>query len=180
MAAVKAANKGKEVTRAGLAEVFGVALPTVDGWIRDGCPYEERGGRGKEWRFNTAKVGKWLRDRAVEHATGENQTDEAELRRRKLAAETALAELNLAKARSLVADITQAERMVARAFAGVAANMRNLPSRAVPQLIGETDERRFKSVLLAEIDQILEVTANTDLAGEDEEADAEESPQGES
>jgi phage terminase Nu1 subunit (DNA packaging protein) len=46
--------------------------------------------------------------------------------------------------------------------------MRNLPSRTVSLLIGETDERRYKRVLLEEIDQILEVLAKADLLAIDD------------
>ncbi|MBF9235571.1 terminase small subunit [Microvirga alba] len=171
MTAAKA--RGQQVTRSGLADVFGVALPTVDGWVRQGCPFLERGGRGREWKFSTADVMAWLRDKAVAEATGDVQADETELKRRKLAAETAKAELDLAKARGLVAPLDQVERMVSKAFAQVRAGMRNLPGRTVTQLIGETDERKFKTVLLHEIDQVLEALAAANLA-EAEEAEDEE------
>ena len=52
--------KGKQVTRQALADVFGVSLPTIDAWVRKGCPFVEKGGRGQEWQFNTAQVSKWL------------------------------------------------------------------------------------------------------------------------
>ena len=51
--------KGKQVTRQALADVFGVSLPTIDAWVRKGCPFVEKGGRGQEWQFNTAQVSKW-------------------------------------------------------------------------------------------------------------------------
>ena len=61
---------------------------------------------------------------------------------------------------------------MARAFAEVRAGMRNLPQRTVSMLIGETDERRFKSVMMGEIDEVLKslVTASL-LDGYDEESD---------
>lgn len=159
----------RHVTRATLGEVFGVSLPTVDTWIRGGCPVVKRGGRGENWQFDTADVAKWLRDKAVADATGTTTVDENELKRRRMAADTAVAELNLAKARGLVAPLDQVERMTARAFAEVRAGLRNIPGRVVSLLIGETDERRFKRIMLEEIDQALESLANADLAGSDEE-----------
>lgn len=170
-------KRGQAVTRSGLADVFGVALPTVDGWVRGGCPFIQRGGRGKEWTFNTADVAMWLREKSVQEATGETKADESELRRRRLVADTEAAELNLAKAKGEVAPIDQVQRMVMRAFAEVRAGMRNIPGRVVSQLIGETNERRFKAVLLEEIDQALMSLADADLAGDDDmdELDGDES-----
>ncbi|USZ80530.1 terminase small subunit [Serratia phage MQ-4] len=155
--------KGQSVNRTALANIFGVALPTVDLWIRNGLPCVTRGGRGKQWEFDTAAVADWLRDRAVTDATGETQADEAEMSRRIKRANMELSELELAKAKALVAPVDQIERMLARVFAEVRAGMRNLPSRTVSMLIGETDERRFKQVLGSEIDQVLEALASVDL-----------------
>lgn len=167
-------GKGTIVNRAGLADVFGAATPTVDTWVRRGCPFVQRGGRGKEWQFNTAAVSEWLRDQAREEVGGTVFADESELKRRKLAAETSLAELELAKAKGAVAPLEEVEREVANAFATVKANMRNIPGRVVTLLIGETEERRFKTVLLAEIDQALEALADADLAGVDDVTEDEE------
>jgi len=48
--------KGQELKVNGkqLADVFGVSLPTVDAWVRQGCPSDQQGGRGREWVFDTA------------------------------------------------------------------------------------------------------------------------------
>lgn len=159
-------GRGNEVSRTQLAEAMGVALPTVDHWVRAGCPFVERGGRGKQWRFNTAEVIAWRIDKIREEAAGTDLAGETELRRRKLAAETAQAELNLAIAKGAVAPLEQIERAVGRAFAEVKASLRNVPSRASRLLIGETDEARFKRVLLAEIDQALEALADGVLIDE--------------
>lgn len=166
-------GKGKAANRAGLADIFGVSLPTVDAWVRAGCPVVQRGGRGVEWTFNSAEVARWLRDKAVEQAAGAETLDEKELKVRKLAAEAKLLELELAKARELVAPLDQVERMVQRAFAEVRAGIRNVPGRVVALLIGETDERRFKQVLGDELDQALETLASADLAGSGEAGEAE-------
>jgi hypothetical protein len=45
----------------------------------------------------------------------------------------------------------------------------NVPQRVVVQLIGETDETRFKDVLRAELALALEATANADLVLADDE-----------
>lgn len=152
------------VSRAKLAEFTGKSLPTIDSWVRQGCPVVKRGGRGKEWEFDTAAVNDWrVEQKEREAAAAGGDDDETELKRRKLAAETMLAELELAQAKKTVAPIDQVGRMVSAAFAQVRASIRNIPERTVAQLIGETDERRFKTVLLEEIDQTLEALATGSL-----------------
>jgi phage terminase Nu1 subunit (DNA packaging protein) len=47
------------MNRTRLAEFFGVAMPTVDSWIRAGCPYVQRGTRGHEWQFDVLAVIEW-------------------------------------------------------------------------------------------------------------------------
>ena len=45
--------------RAQLANLLEVSLPTVDAWVRKGCPVVERGGRGREWKFFIPEVCNW-------------------------------------------------------------------------------------------------------------------------
>lgn len=159
--------KGKQVTRQALADVFGVSLPTIDAWVRKGCPFVEKGGRGQEWQFNTAQVSKWLRDRDVEEATGDIPDDMDELKLRKQKAETELAELELAEKKGEVALIAEFERAQAMVFAAIRANIMNVPQRAVLQLLGETDERAFKEKLRAELILALETSAEEELEEEE-------------
>lgn len=164
----KAKVKGRAVNRSELADFFGVSLPTIDTWVRLGCPVVQRGSRGVEWTFNTADVARWTRDRAAEEAAGTGKADVEELERREQQAKTGLTELRLAKERALVAPIAEFEKLWARAFATVTAGMRNIPGRVVSQLIGETDERRFKRILLEEIDLALTAAEEADLVDEEE------------
>lgn len=169
--------RGRQVNRQELAEVFGITVVTVDAWVRRGCPYVQRGAKGKVWKFDTAAVAEWRREQARDEASGVNETDgEDELKRRKLAVQIAAEELKLAKARELVAPLDQMGRAVATAFAEIKARMRSdLRSRLVARLLGETDERRFNAVVLEEVDQALESLADSDLlAGWDEDEDASE------
>lgn len=166
--------RGRTVKKGDLCEIFGVTLPTVNQWLSAGCPCISRGGRGVASEFNTADVSKWLRDRARDDGAGTSKADETELKRRKLQAETEIVELELAKARGQVAPLDQVERMVSRAFGEVRAGLRNIPSRVVSSLIGETNERQFKKVLLEEIDMVLTALANADLSsGDEDEEDGE-------
>ncbi len=154
---------GKAVNRTELAEFFGVAMPTIDHWVRTGCPSVERGGKGKAWVFNTADVAAWREQKIRDEARGVSELGYEELTRRRLAAQTAREELALAKELEEVAPVWQMEKAMQSAFAEVRAAMRNVPSRAVRQLVGETDEARFKAVLLDEVDQALVALSQSSL-----------------
>lgn len=47
------------INRKQLAELRGVSLPTIDSWVRRGCPVVTRGGPGKAWAFNPGEVAAW-------------------------------------------------------------------------------------------------------------------------
>lgn len=161
-------GKGQQVNRTGLADIFGVAVNTVDAWVRAGCPVVQKGSRGREWIFNTSDVAKWRTDKAREEASGQTLADEAELKRRKLAAETGKAELEFAQARGDVAPIREFERATAALMAAIRQNVMQVPGRAVLQLLGEKDETRFKEVLRGELALALETAAESDFEIEDE------------
>jgi len=173
-------GNGQKVNRAGLAAVYGVSLPTVDAWVRAGCPFDQRGaGKGKAWIFDTADVGRWREQRAKEEATGDTVVDEMALKRRRNLADTLSAEFDLLERRKLVAPIDQMERNVAKVLAEVASNLRgNLITRCVSQLLGETDKRTFKKIMLGEIDEVLESLADLDLTAEDKFDDEESDDEG--
>lgn len=164
-------KKGQIVNRTGLSEVFGVSLPTVDAWVRQGCPYVKRGiGRGQQWEFSTADVAKWLQERAADAVAGDARQDLDEIERRTKRAKMLQAELDLAKARGEVAPISEFERVQAARYALIRANCLNIPGRAVLRLLGETDEATFKRVLREEVVLALETSANAalDLPEDDE------------
>ena len=150
-------TKGKILGKHEIAEFFGVTEPTVDQWVRRGCPVVQRGSKGKAWQINTARVSDWLRQRDIEQATGSNLSDEQELKRRKLAAETQKAELEMLRVKGDVVPLKQVERSLANTFAEVKTNLRNVPRRVATSLVGEKSEARIKEVLLEEIDQALEI-----------------------
>lgn len=156
-------TKGKSATRQEIADFFGVSHTTVDSWIRQGLPTVQRGSRGKAWEFNTAEVHAWLERRAKESARGGDNSDERELKRRKLSAETAKVELELARVRGEVVPLKQLERALSNTFAEVKTNMRSVPSRVATAIIGEESETRIKAVILKEIDQALDSLGELDL-----------------
>jgi phage terminase Nu1 subunit (DNA packaging protein) len=74
-----------------------------------------------------------------------------------------------------LAPIADMERAITRVMAEMQSKLRGaFVTRAVTQLLGETDERTFKRVLLAEVDSALEVLAGMDVASGDDDADESE------
>ena len=54
--------------RAQLAKEFGISLPTVDDWVRRGCPVVSKGGQGRECKFSIRDVRAWrARDIALRY-----------------------------------------------------------------------------------------------------------------
>ena len=156
---------GKQVNRAELAQILAVSLPTINAMIKRGMPFEQRGSRGKEWIFNTADVLDWRTEQAVIDAVGDtNESSEDELRRRKLAAETTIVEISAAKERGEVVYIDDAVKMITDDYIAAKSRLRNIPLRVAVSLVGETDERKVKDILISEIDEALTDCANQFIA----------------
>ena len=169
-----AGGRGQKVNRKQIADVFGVSLPTVDAWLRSGCPYDQKGERGKEWVFDTADVMRWREELARAAAGGQDTQDDAALTRRKKLADARLVELELAQKMGELAPVDHMERVWSRIVAETTSAFRGaFIRRCATQLIGETDERTFKRILLSEVDTTLETLAKMDPTESDEDTDAE-------
>lgn len=163
---MRGARKGRIVSRAELADIFGVTPPTVDKWVSQGCHVAKEGGRGRAYEFNTASVREWRDQLIRDDAKSTASASEAELLRRQLAAQTELAELKLAEAKKLVAPVDQMRKAISLANAAVRQQMRNIADRVPRMIVGETDEARIKRVLKAEIDQALTSLATSSVVTE--------------
>jgi terminase small subunit / prophage DNA-packing protein len=102
-------TEGKIVNKAELASLFGVSITAVDKWLGRGCPYLEKGGPSKGYKFDTAAVAEWRSEEAAEQAVelSDPGTDPAI---RKLSAEASLAELKLAREEGSLVPIADVER----------------------------------------------------------------------
>lgn len=158
-----AKGRGQKVNRHQLAGIFGASLPTIDAWVKAGCPFDQRGGRGVEWQFDTADVSRWLQDRATDEASGGVAQDTEALKLRKLRAVTISEELDIAAAKRLVAPIDEIERAQARMNAVIRQNVMAAVGKAKLQLIGETDEARFDRVLRGVLIDALNAAADADI-----------------
>ena len=150
-----------------LAKIFGISTATVYNWAKDGCPHArvdetKRGGAVSGYRFETREVARWREKRVLANAnakSGEVLSKE-EAQRRKLSAEAAMAELDLAKQTGDVVELSEIERKLSDQFAQLRSTLRKIPERCVIRLVGETDERRIKKIILEEVDSALELLAD--------------------
>lgn len=159
---------GLELSKADLARAWGVSLPTVGAWVKRGCPYISKGGPGKPWIFNTSEVAAWREEQAAQAALGETQSlDIEEARRRKLAAEAALAELDVAKRRGEVIEIEEVARVIGDDYANVRAKLLSIPTKLAPQLLGVEETAEIKGLIERALTEALEeLTADGIYSGD--------------
>ncbi len=141
---------GRMVNRSELAETFGVALSTVDLWVSQRMPCvsrpERRGGTG--YQIDLSAVLEWHRERERQNALGEiAKVDEQEARRRKLAAEASLAELELQVKQGLVAPIAEAEKAWAAMVAACRAKLLSLGNKLGPVLASIPEAAECQSTI---------------------------------
>ena len=72
---------GRTVNRAELATLCGVSLPTIDAWLRKGCPIVKAGSKGRAAEFESAAVIRWIRDSAVADAVAGAESDDGKTSR---------------------------------------------------------------------------------------------------
>jgi len=145
-----------ELNRAEVAELLGLSLPSVDTRIRKGMPYISKGGRGKEWIFSSPAVVEWEKKQAIHNAIGDTAlVDSDELKQRKLAAETTIAEIEAAKARGEVVEIDVVAKIITDDYITLKQRMRQIAQRVAPIIVGETDELIVKNLITQETDDAL-------------------------
>jgi phage terminase Nu1 subunit (DNA packaging protein) len=144
------------VTDASLAAVIGVAPRQIR-------RYAEAGTIERDER-NAYKLADAVQALMAEAAGSGSALTRA--RTKKVEAEATMAELELAKSRGEVAFVSEFEECQAQADGILRAGMLNIPQRVVQQLLGETNEVRFKKVLRTEI--VLALNAARDAIGADQ------------
>ena len=148
------------VTDADLSDLAGISARRIRQLVEAG-----RLTRVERNRYQLAEVFSAL----VEEMSGGDKASELTAARvRKLNADADMSELELAKAKSLVAPIEDMVRVWSAQCALIRANMLSLPSRVVTQLIGEDDQRRFRQVLTEEIKTVLTDAANANIEIEED------------
>ncbi|MGF7175858.1 terminase small subunit [Azospirillum doebereinerae] len=159
---------GSRVNRAELADVFGVSLPTIDSWVRDGCPFAEKGAKGREWAFETANVHRWLVDRAVadvaagyEGEIGGITAEEA--KRRKAVADAVVAEIGADEALDQVVNRHEAAADVASFCISLRTGLSNACAKFAGRAAAMTGAPEIQALAEKEINQAFD-SARDDLA----------------
>ncbi|WP_449246557.1 terminase small subunit [Desulfarculus baarsii] len=159
------------VNRTQLAEIFGVSLPTVDAWRRDGCPVEKQGGRGKEYKFDTVSVLEWRQEREARRYVGNTEgITEDEARARKLAAEAALAEITLAERLNAVALTEDVFNIVSAEYAAVRTQILAIPTKTAPLCFAASSIAEVQQIIDKEIRQALAELSYADIADDEPES----------
>lgn len=145
------------VNRERLAEVLGCSLRTIDEFKRQGMPGEAPKRPGDQWKFDTAASVEWLRQRERQSALGEIATiDESEAKRRKLAAEAAMAELDLAKAEEQAVSLQDFAKAWSGMIGSARAKLLGLGSKLGPGLAIIDDAAECRSAVDAGIGEALQ------------------------
>lgn len=165
---------GKNVSQLELASLFGVSVVTVRAWQRKGLPVLEKGGRGKPSIYNTAAVARWREEQAALAASGDTSAmDMDEARRRKTAAEAALAEMDLAIRRGEYVLIEEVGAAVEAEYATIRANFSSMPG----DISGDLEHLRaseIEELLANKVSEILnELSADGEYATEGEAQESE-------
>lgn len=113
-----------KVNRTELAEILGISMPTVTAWMGDGLPYEQGGGKGKPFVFDSVACIEWWAENKRRRPRSDPATDpfadpgEAtesyeQAERRKMVANADKAELDLAKSAERVVEIADVAAVIA-------------------------------------------------------------------
>lgn len=120
----------REANKAQAAEFFDTSIKTIDGWIRKGCPVVKRGSRSEPWVLDLFAMAEWYFTEYRSGALGaDGQKDPEDMtpqdRKAHYEAETKRRDLQ-ARDRELI-PATEAERVIAVAFAAISQDLRAIP-----------------------------------------------------
>lgn len=159
---------GRLVNRADLASICSVSLPTVDAWVEKGCPYVERGSKGREWKFDSAAVIDWRIQRAVENAvsgyedeSGKISREEAD--RRKAVANAITAEIGADEALRSVVSRHDAEADMTAFCQVLKTGLSNASSKIAARATTITSAPEIEQMAQTEMNRALE-SARSELA----------------
>lgn len=138
-----------------LSVIFGKNFSTIDAWVRQGMPYVKKGRKGNDWLFDTSKVISWREAKLKDEIATPERIEFEEAKRRKLAAEAAILEIELQMKRREVLLRNDVEQSLTHAYLTIKQRIRTIPERIVPQLIAEKDEQVAREILIDEIDDAL-------------------------
>ena len=174
MPETKPAKQFANLSTADVAELLGVTPRQVRNWAIDkGLPSKDEGrGRVFDWpetlawfvRYRIAESGNGGNGRASAggNLPAEPEEDYKDALARKTRAEADLMELKLARERSLVAAISDVEKVLSAANSSTRTLIQAFPAQLAPQLIGLEDNATIFGLLQRECNQLLGNLATID------------------
>lgn len=157
--------------RIDLCSVLGVTGNTVDRYVEDGMPFEERpdASRGREWKFDTAKCIDWLIAKKVAKAVGDSgmESFDAAKRRERVAMATQR-ELAVAEKLKVLVNVDDVAASDEEIYAVVKSRLIAIPGRMAQPLSIVADPEEIERVLKGEIaDALEEIYKHEDARGHD-------------
>lgn len=142
------ASEGMVLNQSETARFFGVVPATIREWERRGCPVESRGRKGVQAQYNTADLIRWREQQAALAASGDlSAMDIDEAKRRKLAAEAAIVEIELDKARGELVEVSVVMEAVGKGLDACRSRLLSIGSKIAPDIALETDAATVKEIV---------------------------------
>lgn len=123
--ALSSVGRLRKANKAEVAEFFDVSIPSVEGWLRRGCPVVQRGSRTVPWVFDLLDVATWRITGQRTDADVDPDTLPPSERKAWYEGETRKRELQV-RDRELI-PAAEVEQAIATAFAAIAQDMRAIP-----------------------------------------------------
>lgn len=155
------------VNKRQLADILGLTEETLTQYQKDPTfpILHKRKGRGGS-DYETSDVIAWLERRKINQTVGNAELiDLEEGKRRKMAAEAGLAELELLKEQGQVVEISVVAEEVGGQLSNFRAKMLSIPSKVAGQVYTAKDMKEIKSILDDAIYEALNEISGTDDAG---------------
>lgn len=161
---MKSTGKGKIVSQADLAQIFGVTSATVRAWRRAGCPAESEGGSGRPSTFNTADVIAWRLAGAAK-VQGDDDVSLVDARRRRAVAQAHLAEMDAARQSGKLLPREDVTAAVIGAFSRVRTRLLVIPSKVAPLVAPMKAPKECEGTIRKAIYEALRELADTKIKG---------------
>lgn len=156
----------------GLSKLLGVAVETIYDYQRKGMPSIPgvmRGQHGETSLFDGPTCVRWYSDNVGSmNLLEDDDSTIVELKRKKLAIDVAKAEVELAKLSENLVDVEFVLNSVAEEYTLLKQQLRAIPQRVTPVIIGEVSEAIIKKLISDEIDVVLNGLSQNILSRERE------------
>lgn len=176
----RAAAKAGVVNKKELAQIFGISVQAVDGWLGRGCPVKKKSkGPLSSYEFVVQDVVAWKVQREVERALeGRTEAEEQDDFKRKLAAEASLAELKFAKEAGLLVTIEDVEAEWGPRISNCRAKLLAVPAKTAVFAHSAESVEEVQELIEKAIHEALNELANGDGEGDQEPSDGATGPAG--